>query len=262
MLPSIWTRCAERFSARRLNRRAWRAVEDQSVNSTRKLVDSDAEQALLEALIDGVKPNWPVGDRMRGLHYLLATPFRYPPLRHGSRFGTRAERGIFYGAETRRTVLAEKAYYQCLFLAGTRAVFASPVTQSLTLFQFGIATRHGADLTRPPFAEFEAEISSPVSYAESQPLGLELRRAGVEGFKFRSARDPQRGINVALFEPAFQPKRPVAAERWICTSTRERIELKPGLVAKGEALTFAETLFEREGALPAPGVGTTDDSQA
>jgi hypothetical protein len=255
MLPSIWTRCAERFRPRRLNRRAWRAVEDQSLNSTRKLVDSDAEQALLEALIDGVKPIWPPGERLRGLHYLLATPFRYPPLRYGSRFGTRAGRGIFYGAEIRRTVLAEKAYYQCLFLAGTKAAFASPITQSLTLFQFGIATRRGADLTRPPFAEFEAEISSPASYAQSQPLGVELRRAGVEVFKFRSARDPQKGINVGLFQPAFQPTKPLAAERWICTSTRDRIELKPGLVAEGEALSFARTLFEHDGVLPAPGVG-------
>jgi hypothetical protein len=157
MLPSIWTRCAEGFRLGRLNRRAWRAVEDQSLNSTRKLVDSDAEQALLEALIDGVKPIWPPGERLRALHSLLATPFRYPPLRYGSRFGTRAERGIFYGAEIRRTVLAEKAYYQCLFLAGTKAAFASPITQSLTLLQFGIATRRGADLTRPPFAERSAQ---------------------------------------------------------------------------------------------------------
>src|SRR5450631_122879 len=99
MSPSIWTLCAARFKQRKLSRRAWRAVEDQSVNATHKLVDSDAEQTLLEALIDGAKPPWPASERMRGLHYLLSTPFRYPPLRHGSRFGTRAERGIFYGSE-------------------------------------------------------------------------------------------------------------------------------------------------------------------
>ena len=253
MSPSIWTRCAARFNKRRLSRRAWRAVEDQSVNSTRKLVDSDAEQALLEALIDGVKPPWPAGDRLRGLHYLLSTPFRYPPLRHGSRFGTRGERGIFYGSETKPTVLAEKAYYQCLFLAGTRAEFSSPITQSLTLFQCSISTRHGADLTGPPFAEFEAELSSPTSYAESQALGAELRRAGVEAFKFRSARDPRKGINIALFEPAFQSKALLHAECWICTSTRDRIELKPGLAATGAPVAFARSLFERDGSLPAPG---------
>jgi hypothetical protein len=91
------------------------------VTSTRKLVDSDDEQQVLEGLIDTAKPPWPTGRRFVGLHYLLATPFRHPPLRYGSRFGTRRERGIFYCAEEQATVLAEKAYYVLLFLEGTEA---------------------------------------------------------------------------------------------------------------------------------------------
>jgi hypothetical protein len=251
---SIWTQCEARFKERRLGRKGFRAVEDQSVNSTRKLVDSDDEQAVLEALIDRVKPAWPSAPSLSGLHYLLSTPFRYPPLRHGSRFGTRFERGIFYGSETKPTVLAEKAYYQCLFLAGTRATFSAPITQSLMLFQFSFATRRGADLTRPPFEAFEAELSSTSSYAASQPLGAELRRAGVEAFSFRSARDPKRGKNLALLAAVFDAKKPLQAERWICTSTRDRIEFKPGLLAVGHALSFARALFEENGVLPTPGL--------
>ena len=121
MSPSIWTQCAERFEPTRLAGPAWRAVESQHVTSTRKLVDSDDEQQLLESLIDAAKPPWPSGRRFVGLHYLLATPFRHPPLRYGSRFGTRRERGIFYCAETQATVFAEKAYYVLLFLDGTEA---------------------------------------------------------------------------------------------------------------------------------------------
>jgi hypothetical protein len=254
MSPSIWTHCAEHFELGRLERHAWRAVEDQSVNATRQLVDSDAEQAALEELIDGVKPPWPDSPRLRGLHYLLRTPFRYPPLRHGSRFGTRGERGIFYAAETKPTVLAEKAYYQLVFLEGTHARFARPVTQSLTLFRVGIATGHGADLTLPPFAEFEALISSKTSYGASQPLGKDLRAFGVEVIAYRSARDPERGRNFALLEPAFRPKKLLQSERWICTSSRERIELKPGLGANGTPLSWPRGVFEHEGALPLPGV--------
>jgi hypothetical protein len=141
-----------------------------------------------------------------------------------------------------------------LFLAGTRAVFSAPITQSLTVFQFSLSTRHGADLTRPPFDEFEARISSPSSYADSQALGLDLRRAGVEAFKFRSARDPKRGLNIALFEPVFQPKGLLGAERWISTSSSAYIEFKPGLAARGVALSFARASFEERGVLPAPGV--------
>ena len=81
MSPSIWTQCAGASRIRALKLTAWRAVEAQHQVSTRKLVDSLEEQQLLESLIDAVKPPAPHGARF---HYLLSTPFRYPPLRHGS----------------------------------------------------------------------------------------------------------------------------------------------------------------------------------
>ena len=100
MSPSIWTRCAGRSELRPLRGRFCRVVEAQFRNSTRKLVDSDAEQEALEALIDRAKDPVPPG--FEDLHYLLYTPFRHPPLRNGSRFGTRQERGILYGARELR----------------------------------------------------------------------------------------------------------------------------------------------------------------
>src|SRR5215208_6155464 len=107
MSSSIWTQCAGDSELRPLRLTPWRAVEAQHQVSTRKLVDSVEEQHLLEDLIDRAKPP----DRTAGrVHYLLATPFRYPPLRHGSRFGTRFERGLWYGAESPRTMFAEVAY--------------------------------------------------------------------------------------------------------------------------------------------------------
>ena len=189
MSPSIWTQCAERFEPARLAGVAWRAVESQHVTSTRKLVDSDDEQQVLESLIDTAKPPWPPGRRFAGLHYLLATPFRHPPLRYGSRFGTRRERGIFYCAETIATVLAEKSYYVLLFLEGTEADL-SPLTRPLTVFQVRMSTKKGVDLVAPPFDAFTDRISSPVSYRASQPLGASMREAGTAAFRFRSARDP------------------------------------------------------------------------
>src|SRR3954464_4226566 len=109
MSSSIWTRCAGVSEIRPLRASAYRAVEAQHQVSTRKLVDSSEEQILLEELIDSAKPP----DVTRGRsHYLLSTPFRYPPLLHGSRFGARHERGIWYGSETRRTAFAEVAYYR------------------------------------------------------------------------------------------------------------------------------------------------------
>ena len=229
-----------------------RAVEDQHVNSTRRLVDSDEEQALLEALIDGAKPPFPALPRLSSLHYLLATPFRHPPLRHGSRFGTRQEPGIFYAGEGRAVLFAEKAYYAYLLLAGTTANI-EPLTRTLTLFSVSIASSKSADLTRPPFAEFTDAISSPSSYAASQPLGHALREAGVEICRYRSARDPLGGKNFALFLPAFAVKKPLRSERWISVATRERVEFKPGLTTAGDRVSFARDRFEIDGSLPTPG---------
>jgi hypothetical protein len=253
MSQSIWTQCAERFEPQRIAGPAWRAVESQHVTSTRKLVDSDDEQQVLEALIDDAKPPWPLGRRFVGLHYLLATPFRHPPLRYGSRFGTRRERGIFYCAEGQATVFAEKAYYVLLFLEGTEAKI-EPLTRPLTVFQVRISTKKGADLTAAPFDAYVDRISSPSSYADSQPLGAEMREAGVAAFRFVSARDPERGANLGLIDPVFSTKKPVNAEQWICTATRVRVELKPGPAVMRSRTSFGREVFEVDGALPAPGV--------
>jgi hypothetical protein len=253
MSPSIWTQCAERFEPQRLGGAAWRAVESQHVTSTRKLVDSDEEQQVLEALIDTAKPPWPAGRRFVGLHYLLATPFRHPPLRYGSRFGTRRERGIFYCAQAQATVLAEKAYYVLLFLEGTDADI-EPLTRPLTVFQVRISTAKGADLTRAPFDAYLDRISSPTSYGDSQPLGAAMREAGVAAFRFTSARDPERGANLGLFEPVFSQKKPLRPEQWICTATRARVELEPGPAVMRSRTRFSREVFEVDGVLPSPGV--------
>src|SRR5438105_3620504 len=158
MSSSIWTRCAgvSRLGSLRLT--PWRAVEAQHQVSTRKLVDSADEQILLEELIDRVKP----ADVTRGrLHYLLSTPFRYPPLHHGSRFGGRHERGIWYGSETHRTVFAEVAYYRLVFLEGTRAELGVVTTQ-LTAFTVRARSTRGVDLVSAPFDAHRRPISSPV----------------------------------------------------------------------------------------------------
>ena len=253
MSPNIWTRCAERFEPQRLSGPAWRAVESQHVSSTRKLVDSDDEQQVLEALIDTAKPPWPTGRRFVGLHYLLATPFRHPPLRYGSRFGTRRELGIFYCAEEQATVLAEKAYYVLLFLEGTEADI-EPLTRPLTVFQVRVSTKKGADLSQAPFDAHVERISSPTSYRDSQPLGASMRAAGVAAFRFVSARDPEGGANIGLFEPVFTTKQPINAEQWICTATRARAELKPGPAVMRSRTSFPRAVFEVDGTLPMPGV--------
>ncbi|MEA5474659.1 RES domain-containing protein [Synechococcus sp. CCY9201] len=47
------------------------------------------------------------------------TPFRYPPLRSGSRFTAADQRELFYGARGLGTVLAERAFHALRFLEGS-----------------------------------------------------------------------------------------------------------------------------------------------
>jgi RES domain-containing protein len=249
MSSSIWTQCEGRSRLRRLAGEPWRAVESQHLFSTRKLVDSDLEHQLLEELIDAGKP--PAEGR-RGLHFLLYTPFRYPPLRHGSRFGTRGERGIWYGSEEQRTVFAEAAYYKLLFLEGSAADL-TPLMTEASAFRASFRTERGIDLLRPPFEAHAAGISSPTQYAASQELGREMREAGVEAIRYRSARDRAGGVNVALFSPrAFAGRRPSVPETWHCVATRDEVEFVKTDVFRRSSFVFPRSDFEVRGRLPSP----------
>jgi hypothetical protein len=232
-------------------------VEAQHQVSTRKLVDTADEQALLEELIDHAKPPDITGGKT---HYLLFTPFRYPPLRYGSRFGTRHERGIWYGSETLAAAFAEVAYYRLVFLEGTKADLGAVTTQ-LTAFRVSARSARGVDLVSPPFDKHRRAIASPVKYAESQALGSAMRTAGVELFRYPSARDPAggggggRGVNVAALTPAvFGKAKPRELETWHCTAMRAAVEL-----VKRDYFGRATHAFQREsflvgGKLPAPAV--------
>jgi RES domain len=249
MSSSIWTRCAGDSELRVLRLSPWRVVEAQHQVSTRKLVDSADEQALLEELIDRVKPPDVTAGRT---HYLLATPFRYPPLAHGSRFGTRHDRGIWYGSETQSAAFAEVAYYRLLFLAGSRATLETLTTQ-LTAFTAAARSTRGVDLVASPFDKHRRAIASPVRYAESQALGTAMRAAGVELFRYPSARDPGAGVNVAAFTPVvFGKAKPRDFETWLCTATRDAVELVKRDYFGRDVRSFARAMFLVSGALPAP----------
>jgi hypothetical protein len=249
MSSSIWTACAAACEPRSLSADAWRVVEAQHQVSTRKLVASDSEQQLLEELIDGVKPS---ATFPRHLHYLLFTPFRYPPLRNGSRFGTRYERGIWYGSVRQSTAFSEVAYYRMLFLDGSEADFGK-VEAELTAFRVLLRSSSGVDVTQPPFDRYESELASPVSYAASQPLGSALRAAGIALIRFRSARDVAGGLNVAAFTPdVFGRRQPRSLETWHSTASRDVVEVTRRDYFRRASFHFEREQFLVDGSLPRP----------
>jgi len=246
MLPDIWTRCGAGDNARRLSGVAWRVVEAQHLTSTRKLVDSSREQELLEELIETAKPPVPKAARDAKLHYLLFTPFRYPPLRHGSRFGTRQEPSIWYGSRHKRTAMAETAYYRLLFQEGTE-VDLGTVTTEMSAFQASYRTGRGVDLSRAPFDRYYDAIASRDSYDATKPLGRAMRNDRIELFRFPSARDPRPGVNVGIFHPkALSRTLASGPENWHVVATRFYVEF----IRKDFLRETASVRFEAETVLP------------
>ncbi len=252
MSQRISTRSAARHSLVAYEGAPWRVVEAQHVISTRKLVDSDDEQQLLEELLDAAKPPLPREPGFDGLHFLLFSSFRYPPLRHGSRFGSRFEPSLWYGAEEKRTAFAEVAYYRLLFLEGTEARLA-PMIVELSAFQAKVRSECTVDLTTEAYAGQAEALRSKLSYQATQRLASELRQEGAEVIRYASARDLESGICVALFTPrAFAEKRPRPPQTWRCVATRQRVELSRKDYFVRERFDFLRSQFEVEGRLPSP----------
>jgi hypothetical protein len=214
-VSEIWRACAERAVPIELAGTIHRLVESQEQVATNALVKTLAEQALLEDLLEQSKP--PLDGERLGLHYLLATPFRYPPLPWGSRFGSRFEPSLFYAARTVETVLAEGAFYRFVFWTGMATPPPAPLHTRHTVFAAEVRSARGLALQDAPFAAHESALTDPRDYGATQALGRALRAAGIEAFEYLSARDPRRGRNLALFTPrAFAATEPARLDEWLC----------------------------------------------
>ena len=191
----------------------WRVVEAQHKVSTLKLVDTAREQALLEDILEDSKPALP--EDCAGLHYLLATPFRYRPYPQGSRFRRSGHTpGVFYAAERVETALAEMAFYRLLFFADSPETPLPTNAADYTAFAVRLETVHAVDLTRPPF-DADTRLTDPVDYEACQALAERVRGEGAELIRYRSVRDPRGGANLAVLScRAFAEKTPGRWQGW------------------------------------------------
>lgn len=210
----MWTPDALRSEARPWVSDLWRAVESQAKASTMRLTDTLAEQELLEGILERSKPNWP--DECQGLHYLLATPFRYAPYPRGSRFRRAGQRdGAFYCSEMPGTAVAETSFYRLLFFAeapGMRLP-SSPVEH--TVFSVRCKTALALNLCEPPLDRDSDMWRQRVDYSACQDLADAARASGVEAIRYVSLRDREAGMNCALLSAAaFAEPHPVSAQTW------------------------------------------------
>ena len=179
---------------------AWRIVESQEHAATRAVTDSADEQERLETLLNENKPSYLPGSEH--LHWLLKTPFRYPPLRHGSRFGRVIDPGVLYCARELETAMTESAVYLWLFRAALQDVGPLAVIRyDRTAIGIELDGASTVDLTTAALAAFHGRISDPGSYADSQALATTLRTEEVGLILFGSARRAG-GVNCAAISPA------------------------------------------------------------
>lgn len=246
----IWQPCKDQLVQCVLSGELLRIVESQEQVATNALVDTLHEQEILEHLIEQTKPKQP--DVAQSLHYLLSTPFRYPPLPYGSRFGSRLEPGLLYGSLSISTLLYEAAYYRFVFWYGMS--IAPPSGKLLTqhlIFTARYHSTHGVALQQPPCNQFTRQLTDPANYATTQLFGNALRQNGIEIFEYISARDPARGINVGLFSShALADNQPTEKRACLC-ETREN-----GVSFYGNEPLFYQQFplshFQINGKLPQP----------
>ena len=230
----------------------FRVAESQQKVATNTLVDTLDEQKLLEEMLDRVKPRIP--DDCTRHDYLIYTPFRYPPLKHGSRFGKKVHPSLFYGSINLEAAFAELAYYRFVYYD---AMMVSPkkkqkVTQH-TSFRVGISTKKGLVLTEPPYEKHKNSISDPLRYTVSQQIGEEMRELGVEAFNYFSAR-AKNEVNVGVFTcNAIVLKKPSNLMHWSCITSRDRVTIR-SLDDRWHNLSYEYEQFLVKGVLPSPAI--------
>ncbi len=201
-------------------------VEAQYLASTAKIVDTRAEQELLEDILEERKP--PIPQEAAGLHYLLFSPFRYET-RHpsGSRFRAVSDPGVFYAAETVRTAAAEVGYWRWRFLQDTTGLER---LQPCSFTAFRVPIKTGCvDLRKPPFDSDALKWHHQSDYSATQALGRSARDAGIGAILYQSVRDPEKHFCAAVLTPsAFAAKKPDSAtQSWMLTiSTEEAIWMR------------------------------------
>jgi len=217
----------------------WRIVESQEHVATLELVDDLAEQTLLEQLLDDAKPKYRSGTE--GMHYLLKTAFRYPPLKWGSRFGTRLMPSYFYASEQAATALCECAYYRFLFLDDMEQAYEKPIRSEYSLFKVLLRSDACLDLTEAKFSSVQAELRAPDSYRQSHAVGQwAYERGDIQLIRFASAR-AEHGHNVAVAAPnVIRSKKPSVQQRWLCLTKPDSVSFSSRESDLGYVFTLKE----------------------
>ena len=216
-----------------------RIVETQEYAATTSIVDDLEEQAILEQILDDFKPNY--ADNTQDLHYLISTPFRYPPLKYGSRFGSITEPSFFYASESISTCLAEAAFYRFYLIDGTEPPFPKMIQSEHSLFFVQVLSTKTLDLTQISNVQIQKQLTDPESYTLTQQVGQHARKLSADLIRYFSARSQEQGINVAIGKHTIiQSEKPEDKVEYIC-----QLDPQTGILRFSQPRTFP-VMFTRE----------------
>ena len=216
--------------------RVIRIVEAQHQISTNRLAASAADQALLEALADDVKPQLP--EAARHLPWLLASPFRYG-LGRPSRFrAPDVLPGIFYASEDIETAVTEAAYWRLIAFSHSPGFQLPRTPTPMSAFSVAVSAPTILDLTLGELAHRE-RWTHPTDYAATQQLAADARKIGVMAIRAPSARRRD-GINLAVLDPDALVPPPKPHSSWAFTAA------DGGLIATRE-MTATAMRFTADG---------------
>lgn len=197
-----------------------RIVENQEEVATTRITSNLEEADLLEAMLEDSKP----GSLDFNRDYLITTSFRYPPLRHGSRFGRRGEPSLMYASLELETCLRECAYYRFKFYFDMQVPPGKPIDSQHTVFWVSLHSLACVDLRTDAFINFQSELRSPVSYQFSHKIGTALRDVGANMLIVGSARGT--GSNAGVFTGEVIHGDPKGKQHWVSQTTVDQVVLR------------------------------------
>lgn len=217
-----------------------RMVETQEYAATTTLVDDLEEQAILEKILDDFKPRY--ADNTQDLHYLISTPFRYPPLKYGSRFAAITDPSYFYASETIQTCLSEAAFYRFYLIDGTETPFPKMIQSEHSLFFVQVMSTKTLDLTQISDLHIQKQLTDPISYSITQQVGQHARKNGADLLRYFSARSQEQGINLAIDNHTIiQSEKPEDKVGYIC-----QLDPQSGILRFSQPRTFPVTFTKEQ----------------
>jgi hypothetical protein len=225
MTTPAWRESWFKRAVHELGMPAWRGVETQHIVATIRLVDSPAEQDVLERLLEKSKPALPESSTAK--HYLLATPFRYRPA-HASRFRRAGTRGIWYGADSLPAACAEVAYWRWRFVMDSAGLIQQDLLTQHSFFQAHVQGR-AIDLTSVPWRQSRMAWTHANDYSATHAVADAARAHNVQWIRCESVRAPGILCAAVLDVDALQTGNLTKGQQtWACKANRSGVMMVRG----------------------------------